>query len=405
MIREKPSIGLAVSASRVLASRLEGERPGGPIHEASWDATAIDRSATLTAILRQLRAKHDELRTLHVALMPPLAEIRLVDLPPLEAEELRSVVAGDMARLLPVTAGRHAVHVAALPDRATPSARRLISVADTALVDDLLEAASTAGLRVASLGAASLAWERAARAQGARSGRWLTATHGGREDALRLGGSGIDGLRRRSSGHRDALENPLRLADDDAGAMLMAARFAAAPDAQCLWPESTYAERSRRAWRRTRMLAVAALLFALASGTIEWRSLRRSNERVAAARSSIAPAVTHAIARRDSLAALDGVLSQVRTFETGAPRWLSLLADLERALPDDATLLSLRAGGDTLTLTGTAERAAPVLEALTGAAGFRDVRADAPIRQEVEDGEVVAEHFTVSLRSRRGGPQ
>jgi hypothetical protein len=402
MRQERSSLGIALSATRVLAVRLAEGRPGEPVLDAAWDANAPARGTSLAAILRSLAAKREG-SAVHVALLPPLAEIRLVDLPPLEADELRALVARDISRLLTVAPTKHAVQVEPLRERAAPSARRVVSVADATLVEDVIEAVAAAGFEVASLGAASLAWERAARARGAKSGRWIVVTHGEREDALRLGPLGIDQLRRRSSVHQDAIEDGIRLAEDADAALLEAARHAAAPDALCLWPERTHTERTRRAWRSMKVLAAAALALSLAAGAVEWRSLQRSAQRVTAERQAIAPTVTDAMARRDSLGALDRVLAQVRDFETGTPRWLSLLADIERALPDDVTLLSLRVGGDTLTLSGTAERAAPVLEALAGAPGFEDVRPDGPIRQQVEEGEVIAEHFTVSLRSRRGG--
>ena len=104
------------------------------------------------------------------------------------------------------------------------------------------------------------------------------------------------------------------------------------------------------------------------------------------------------MAARDSLAALRQRTAILRGFGAGAPRWSSVIVALGAALPRDASLLSFRSKGDTLILTGEAAQAALVFGALGRSNVLTGVRAEAPIQQQVENGEVVAERFTIAAR-------
>jgi hypothetical protein len=412
----RAAIGVSIDASRVVASELALDAAGSTsAFTRAWDSTSATRGAALATIFRELRAAAPAATSLHIALLPPLAELRIVALPPLDADELRSAVAGDLRSYFPFGEGPHLLQVHAADEAEAPTARP-ITVAAKRLVGDVLDAATTAGWRVRSIAAAHLAWAAAARTSARTNGRvtgrvtggvagrdgtdlWVRVRTLGREDTLRVGPSGIRALRRSAFPSASA-DGAVVLAPDAEEAMVLAAAHAARADADSLWPETVYAARLRRVWRQVRAFALAsAALLALAAG-LEWQSLRRAEGRVAAARAALQPVVAEALARRDTLLRLEEALHQLQRFETDVPRWLWLLAVVDAALPGDASLLSLRGTGDTLVLIGEGERAAPALDALGRIPALGAVRVDAPIQQRVDEGEVVAERFTLLVRLR-----
>ena len=398
--RRNLAIGVSLSGSRIVAAELsDGRGAAAAAFERAWDVDDIARRETVTAIFRALRAAATDpgVAVLHLALLPPLAEVRIVELPPLDADELRPVLAQDLLRYFPLGPARQVVQVHASAPRAdavTPS--RAISVAEEALIEDLLAAAEAEGWKVGSIVAAQFAWAESARAREvANSSAWVEIRSAGRSDRLLLSDSGIAAIRRGAVAADSSAPSSTLLAADDTTAMVLAASHAAFPDQDSLWPARTYAMRSKLIWRRVRTLAIASAALLIVAIGIEWRSLKREELRVAAERAELRPAVAAALARRDSLQSLERVLGAIRGFESDSPAWLALLTSVEAALPEDASLISFRGVGDTLVLVGEAERAAPVLAALAGARALRAVRADAPIQQQVEDGEVVAERFTI----------
>lgn len=400
---DRSATGVAISVTRVLAMPVGAPASAPPVIDEPWDASDASRREALSALFRQVRVRVGADARVHVTLMPPLAEARCIDLPPLAAEDLRLLLARDLARHVPGGREGHVVQVDSVRSNAEGPRRRLITFASSALVDDVLHAAATAGVAIASISAAPLAWIHRARTD-AHGHRWIGVRSADRVHLVRVDDQGLLELRRIPT--TAALPGHVQwVATSAEDALRWAATNAARRDEESLWPESVYGERTRRTWRRVRALVGAAAVLALAAGVLEWSSMQRATERLAVERASIAGEVSRVMARRDSLRALERRLAAMRGFEAAAPRWLALLASLERALPDDATLATLRGAADTLLLTGHAERAAPVLESLASSPVFNDVRADAPIRQEVEQGAVVAEHFSIALLgARRSSP-
>ena len=74
-----------------------------------------------------------------------------------------------------------------------------------------------------------------------------------------------------------------------------------------------------------------------------------------------------------------------------------MLSSIAQALPDDAHLTSIQAHADTVVLEGVAARAAGVFEGLQGDPDITAVHSNAPVRQQLQDGNPV-EHFTVAAR-------
>jgi hypothetical protein len=356
-----------------------------------------------------LRAKAPEARILHVALLPPLAEVRILALPSIPADELLPALSRDSARYFPVGAIPQVLQV--MPLESGPgasSASSLVARADEALVEDILAAVDESGWKVASIIPAAYSWTRAI-ATPAEGSAPVTAVvrSTGREDHLTIGPDGLRALRRIpiANGTGSPLVAAARLlAADDEQARLLAARHANLPDALSLWPLRVLDSRRRRLLVRARWFAAAAAVILVASAVVEWQQLVRAEIAIAAERADMRTDVERTITRRDSLSANLALLGRVREFEGGSADWLALLGAIEAGLPEDAYLHSMRAFGDTIVLVGDAVRAAPVVTALAQLRELDGVRIDAPIQQQVEDGEVVAERFTIRAERRpRGG--
>lgn len=396
--RRTLAIGVSLSETRIIASELSATRGGSAAaFERAWDVADAARRDALTAAFRDLRVAAPGLTLLHLALLPPLSEVRIVEMPPLHADEMRPALSHDLRRYFPLGPARQVVQVHAPDARADGAPQsRAISIAEEALVEDLLATAEAQGWKVGSIVAAQFAWAEAARSLGvADDSTWIEIRSARRSDLLRLGPQGITAIRRAAFTADLPASPSALLAAGETSAMTIAAAHASFPDEDSLWTDRTYATRLQRTWRQLRTLAVATAALLVVAMGIEWRSLREKELRVAAERAARRPAVAEALARRDTLQTLERTLDAIRHFGSAVPAWLVLLTSVEAVLPNDASLISFRGVGDTLVLVGEAARAAPVLAALEGVRSLRAVRANAPIQQQVEDGEVVAERFTI----------
>lgn len=392
------TVGVALSETQIVLRAGIGARdaPTRPF-ERAWAVDDPTRRQALVDVLREMRKTIVDASAMSIVLLPPLAEIRFVHLPPLPPDELRSAVARDIMRYAPVSTAPHVVQVQAVNDRPVDvGVSRLISIAEEGLIEDVLVAARDAGWHVKSIAAAAFAWESAARSKAGEDAEgWISVRTERREDSLRLGMRGIVGARRFSPPRAILAPEDTVLAEDLSAALILAASHAVLPDVQSLWPDRVYLERAKRRWREVRGLVItSAALLVLAIG-IESFSMSRQESRVANERAAIRSELAIAVERRDTLMSLQRTLATIHNFEAGSPSWISLLGSIEAALPPDAFLISLRGIDDSVTMIGEAERAAPVIDALSRAAVFRAVRAAAPIDQLIEDGEVVAERFSI----------
>jgi hypothetical protein len=428
------ALGAALCGSRLTVARGAGSRGDT---DAVWSAPVDQEPATrrdsLTAALLALREEAPDVAALHIALLPPLAEVRAVALPALPVEELLTGVARDASRYFPVGTARQVVRVNELGARGATNASdardsrdshdsrdssdtaddargstHLVATTDEALVDDLFAAADAAGWTIASLVPAAQAWAAAARRLNkARTATSALVTTDGRVDQLALGTEGLRGVRRSpASSSRNGSAPPhgaAVLAPDADAARLLAARHAELPDEFSLWPAQVYESRRARLTRQARALLAAAIALLAIAGLVEWSNLRRAESTIAAQRTALRDVVGTALERRDALRAQLGTVELIRSFETETPGWLALLGAVEAALPVDASLRSLRAFGDTIVLIGDADRAAPVMAALATVPELEGLRVDAPIQQQVEDGEVISERFQLRALRRRGG--
>jgi hypothetical protein len=422
--RRDSAIGLALSPERLVA-----------IGESQW-TRLLDPSLPMReelerafAELRQWCGEGDA--ALHVVLAPPLAETRLLSLPPLHPRELVRLLARDSARffLAPVpglvdgrrmgnnTGGRNGV---------------LAAWGRADVVEALYQAAAANGLSIARVMPAVPAWAAAAASMRPAIGDGTAAVAiliGGRADVIRLDHGRIIALRRRPFGpdasggpelanvlHQDAPDSTLVLADTTAACTLpevLGPAESEAPHADPLVLAASAAPRSgqlefvppavavarARARRRlaSALWAAAAACACVAIG-LDWWGLAREYHHVAERRAGIRNTVTEAMQVRDELSSLVRRIERLAELERTAPRWTATLADVADGLPRGAYLIGLHAAGDSVVLEGLAPRVGLVFDGLRRAPAIVAVRAAAPVRQETREG-AAADHFLLVGRS------
>jgi hypothetical protein len=169
-------------------------------------------------------------------------------------------------------------------------------------------------------------------------------------------------------------------------------------DADSLWPDAVRAERERAQFAIAKRFGLGAVVLLVIAAIVEWIGSGSALSRAAADRAAIAPRVALALTSRDSIQTLDAQRAALESFGAGSARWSSALVELSRALPQSASLISFRASGDSVFFVGDAEHAADVFTALSVSKAFKGVRADAPIQQQMDNGVVVAERFTIAAK-------
>ena len=118
-------------------------------------------------------------------------------------------------------------------------------------------------------------------------------------------------------------------------------------------------------------------------------------------RSALRSRVSAAVAARETLDHLTRSVNAIQSLERRSPRWSATIARIAVALPRDASLIALRADGDSVSLEGQAGNAAAVFAALRSVPGFVDVRSTAPIRQELTVGQSSIERWSLAFRVNR----
>ena len=357
----------------------------------------------LTDALRELRALvGTHVGVIHVALMPPLGRIRLIELPGVSEGEAARVVRRDPSRFFPVRAERLAVALQGSGwRRSTPF---LVAAAPHSIVEQAAAAAAASGWSLGRIAPAPLAW--AVLAAGAER-QSLVIRCADHIELLRVARGTLIGARRLPLGEVAST------AETEDPPIVIASESEAAERAAALVNRSTgpmlesEVERAavRRTHRRRAILrtAVAAALL-VGAAMVELSGLQQERSRVAMERRRIHAAVVQSMAVRESIAASTARLAALRGVGATSARWSELIATLAEQLPSDAYLVSLTAEGDSVHLEGAALRAAPVFDAVNSMASVRGVRPDGPIRQELRGSEG-SEHFLLSAFVRASGGQ
>jgi hypothetical protein len=431
--------GLALSA-RELTVHLDGRTRVVPL--APFEADTA-RWPALEEALAALAREEPGVRRVAIALLPPLAVVRPLELPALRPADLRRLLARNTARYFPQAATRQVVGIVGTTPRGPDRGRSVVAAAAPAgQLEAIRRAATSASLRVSTIAPAAAAWAAACRraCPGCRRGRvTLVADHGEGVEVLALVGGAVTGVRRFRAGRRDAAlvlgvvseaaaagGEPARamlLTDEaergwwegsvigaggsllmpDGGALsaaAMAARGAAlAPPT--LLPDDLRAELERRSRSRAVTGLAAAAVLLLAAGAIEWWGTSRALMLVREQRAAIQPALRRVDEVRGGVQAVQEQLLALVP-QSGARPWVPVLAEVAVRLPRDARLQSLILAGDTLRLEGLATRAAGVFEALRDVALLDAVEPAAPIRRVGAAGESFA--LTARRAERGEGP-
>lgn len=445
MSRRALEFGVAIGPGRLWAvelGRRDEPRTGGvrfdrPIGRADGPG---GEGAGLTDALRRLR---EDLGVtggrIHVALLPPLARVRRLELPRLPEPELRRVLSRGVGRYFPGAREPHVVGAEPL-SRGRASPRPLLAAAaPQAWVDTLMSAAEEAGWAVASVVPAHAAWRAAVGSAwpDLREGPARLAVLGNEwVDVIGIGGAEPGSLRRipraedvgttaaglaaldrsgsvawglvgAGSECREiatALESagasvaePVRHSDLTGSPGALAAGFAARSRGPYLLDERRHLERRRRAAHATLALTLASVILLLLGAALELWGLGRELQALRRQRAELRPAVAEMLMLRGTLASTADRALAVEALDRTTPRWSLVLANLAPHIPRDAHLTAFRAHGDTLWLAGTAGRTVDVIRALGLAPGVANIRLAGSVRHERADGRSI-EHFELIAR-------
>jgi len=407
-MRRHSTVGAALGPDRLWLTdprtnqTCSRELDPGPSADGTWPALS-EALADLHAELRLPATPH-----LAVALLPSLAQVRLLPLPLTDAEA-PDVLRRDAARWFLAARGEHAIAALSIRRRARGSGREILAAAaPRPLVDAVHAAGRAAGWRAVRVVPAVVAWWAVAARPGERTCAIVPA-----DDALhvlcddgegplpprrvRLGPGAAERLKATLSalGTLDAR----RLAEDTEAAARLAAAHAPGVRALELRARGTEATARRRRHRATGAVLAAALGCAAAAAALLLVDARRELAHVADARGRIRAAVAERLATDGRLSDERAQHEVLRRAESGLPRWSGVLASLGAHLPDDAHLTRFRTSGDTIVLAGEAGSAAGVLAALRATPGVTDVRAEAPIRRASGADDAPVERFSLVIRA------
>ncbi len=450
MFDRRPRVGLALSAAEITGAW----RTGGalrlfrapvaayPGENGAWPGlvTALDELRRTAGIARGGQ--------LSVALLPPLVEVRRVELPPLEESELAQLLARHAGRYFVGARGAQVAGALVPRGRHEGTGPVLAASASARLLNALHHAARDAGWAVSLVVPAEGAWAAAAVSLWPSFARQpaqvlvreadrtaLVALEGGRAVSVRRfrnGGADVElvgvaiaesfpdgapkivgavGMTPQSELRRElaAIGVGLQAAPGAWAAHatspeVMAAAFADRVVGPRLIPEEARAEQRARVARATAVVAAAAvLLFVAAAGVALW-GVNRDLRQVRAERAAIRSQVSATLVGRTSVEDAYRRIAALAAAQREAPHWAPVLADLSARVPDDAYLTAFHVHGDSLVVDGMATSAARVFDAIEQSPVLMNVRAPAPVRREAQVGSPPMERFTIAAQ-RRGAPR
>ena len=389
----------------------------------------------LKAALEQASGRSTDGALVYVTLLPPLADARLVSLPPMRESEVEAVLRRDVARYFLGANRPRVVGVRLSKGNGNGAGKQpgaAVPVLAAAAPLGLLEAAQSAlgqtGWRGASFSVAHGAWLESAWSTKGTPVKAVVSVVGPTAHVLRLEGADPVAVRQVSSADLAAVsaaigEGPGRvlvlaaphLFEDLSAAMARSgmttardpegwpgaeegtARRAATAVLE-LVPPTLATERREKGKRNAGALAGAAVVLILASlGAQLWgahRELGVVQERRASIRSEVAPLLS----ARDSL---NGLTTQIRSMEElsrSSPVWARSLVELAALLPENTYLTGFFASGDTVELEAAGAQAGEAIQALREAGLFQEIRLQGLVERELEEGETVVERFKLWAR-------
>ncbi len=404
----------------------EGEDPS-PAIAAAFKGLADQLAAALGRQAKSARV--------HVALLPPLGDTRLVPLPRLRAAEAEAVIRRDAARhfvgsnearVVAVSLNRQSRGQMAFGSASPP----VLAAATSVPVAEAVRAA--AGWMLGGIVPAHAAWLRLAQQVGGRrdagQAKVVVAVIDDAAHVLRIEGGSLTALRRVPAAWLDEIVeaagpvagSAIVLAEDPArssiGRTLAAAGWtlrepanspvsAAEAAAMCaaraglsLLPPSLAAEQRAGTRKLAVRIAAAAAFLILGTAVVQLWGAQRELEAVHAQRMLIRDQVAPLLAMRDSINRLNDASHMVAAMEGSAPRWTRALFDLALLLPGDTHVTALNAKGDTLLFDAVGSRAGESIQALRRAGSLTDVRLIGNVERDIEGGTTSVERFHLGAR-------
>ncbi|MEP6493506.1 MAG: PilN domain-containing protein [bacterium] len=433
--------GVAISPTELCAAdiRLRGSSDRAfrvPLDPPNGDGTGW---ASLTSALADLARNIGVTEgTLAVSLMPPLTEMRRLELPPLRDDELQRLLSRNASKYF--VSARTPQLVGAAPAgrrvRGAPSPV-IAAAASIRLLAAIRASAQQAGWEVEGIAPAESAWAGAALAiwpAFARQTAYALIAHDDRTDLLQLENGGLVNVRRFRAGAADApmiidtvgpvarigVAGSVQQRKELSGALaslgvtplspvgewsaaaeradLLAAQFAGSEVGPVLRTDDAVMLARDRARKHTWMIAGATAALFVIAAMIELWGVHHQLDLIRAERARIRPQIASTLIGRTTVDAAYGHLATLNAVERASPHWSAVVADLTESVPDDAHLIAIRAREDSLIVDGLASHAARVFDAVEKTNGLADVRAASPVRRELQDEGGALEHFTIAAR-------
>ncbi|HUE95600.1 MAG TPA: hypothetical protein VMN39_03025 [Longimicrobiaceae bacterium] len=424
-----PGLGSTISLGAVL-DPAEGELQQGLLQ-------AMPRLEV--ALLESLGVKGDGGAgrfAVRVALLPPLCEVRLVELPMLDTDEMNAVLRRSASRHF-MGAGRDLVIGSArLSQPGAGTSKVLAAAAPSTLLEAVRIAIESRGWELETIVPAHAAWlrtldealpETSRHGTGGSTGpvRVAIAADGETLNVLRRVGPSLEQVRRlpdrgdeglldavgavpgraivlAAEPRRAELGAVLRIAGwmVENGGEVVTAREAAARGIEGamveLLPPPIVAARNERSRRVAARMMVAAAVLVVAAGAVHLVSLAQSLRSVERQRAELRAEVAPVAAARDSLDAMYETLRQLRELEDGSRSLTAPLVELAVLLPPESHLVSLQVAGDTAVFQAAGGRAGEALAALRQATTLTDVQLEGTIQHQIEGGASAGERFVLS---------
>lgn len=428
-------MGVAISRTEIVAYDHRLKASGSAVWRMPLEPPAADQLSwpSLATALRTLKQlSRENSGHLAVALMPPVSEVRRVDVPPLADDEIEAVLSRSASRYFVGAQGAQLVGVTA--NRPANSSGAVAAATPAWLVRQITLAARESSWKLEHISPAEAAWA-AAISEGwpalANGEVQLLVHQAEHTHALTVTSSTITSVRRFRSATVDVplfLEShvtaarvlaigeptvrkqwitslgeralnialpvgiPAEVAND---AALLAA--ACVVDVQSLifrTEEMRATDRRRRSTLMYSLFAAAAVVFAMSGAFMLW-DVQRELGAVQAARADIKPQLATTLLGRTSVETVSGQLQFLATTERTTARWSVVIADLTKHLPDEAHLTAFRGWSDSVRFDGLAERAAAVFPTLSKAESFGGIKAAAAVRLEPQVDGSSLEKFTL----------
>ena len=444
------TVGAALSATELCVVQRAGSggRPGVwrmPLQPLNGDGSGWP---ALTSALNELsRALGVNGGRLDVALMPPLTEIRRLDLPPMGDSELRLLLSRNAARYFVGARSAQLIGTTMAPQQPSgPVGRVMAAAVPLRLVAALHIAAREAGWTVDAVSPAEGAWCAASSAlwpATARHASYLLVCGEDRTELLQLEQGKLSGVRRFRAGAADAAlvadaigpapasqrspglaritavgagaqrkelaralasagltvsSAPAEWAERADHADLLAAEFAGPNAAPLLRSEATLASRREQASRVIKQMATASVVLLLLAGAFTLWGAKRQLRAVQAERAEIKPLISATLVGRTSVETAFRQLSSLATAQRQAIKWSAIVSGVSAHLDDHAYLTSMRGRDDSLLVEGIAVRASKAFDSFASTPGLSGVHAAAPVRRESPQGAAAVERFTIAAK-------